>query len=160
RDGEASKVSELGGYLKERLPEYMAPAVYVRLEWMPLTSSGKVDKRALPRPVMKGTEQDESFREPRTEVEEMMAEIWRLVLRKEGVGAEDKFFELGGHSLLATQVQSRIRDVFRVELPLRAIFEEDRLTDLSRRVEAELRAGAGLGITPIERVSREGSLPL
>ena len=97
---------------------------------------------------------------PRTEVEEVLAGIWRQVLRVERVGVEDNFFELGGHSLLATQVVSRIREVFGVELPLRAVFEEPTLGDLSRRVEAELRAGAGLRIPPLERVSREGRLPL
>ena len=90
----------------------------------------------------------------------MVAGIWRQALRVERVGVEDNFFELGGHSLLATQVVSRIRELFQVELPLRAIFEEKRLADLSRRVEEGLRAGTGLVIPPIERVSRGERLPL
>src|SRR6266508_4502962 len=159
KDGEASRVSELREYLKERLPDYMAPGVYVRLERLPLTANGKVDKKALPQPDEAGRELDESYQEPRTEVEEVMAGIWRQVLGVERVGTEDNFFELGGHSLLATRVVSRIREVFKVELPLRTIFEEERLAGLSRRVEAELRAGAGLQIPPIERASREESLP-
>jgi len=152
------KEQELRKYLMERLPEYMVPATYVKLEQLPLTPNGKVDKKALPQPEMAGRELEESYREPRTEVEEVMVGIWRQVLRVERVGADDNFFELGGHSLLATRVISRIREVFKVELALRAIFEEERLADLSRRVEAELRAG--LQIPPIERVSRVGSLPL
>src|SRR6266508_2013693 len=88
-----------------------------------------------------------------------MAGIWRRVLGVERVGAEDNFFELGGHSLLATRVILRATEVFKVELPLRVVFEEKTLAGLSRRVEAELRAGAGLQIPPIERASREKSLP-
>src|SRR6266508_4751954 len=140
--------AELREYLQQRLPDYMAPGVYVRLERLPLTANGKVDKKALPQPEMAGGELDESYQEPRTEVEEVMAGIWRQVLGVERVGAEDNFFEIGGHSLLATRVVSRMREVFKVELPLRAVFEEKTLAGLSRRVEAELRAGAGLQIPP------------
>src|SRR6266508_2225647 len=159
KDGEASRVSELREYLKERLPDYMAPGVYVRLERLPLTANGKVDKKALPQPDEAGRELDERYQEPRTEIEEVMAGIWRQVLGVERVGAEDNFFELGGHSLLEIQVISRVREVFGVEIPLRAMFEEPTLGGLCRRVEAELRAGVGLQTPPIERASREKSLP-
>ena len=151
---------DLRRHIKERLPEYMVPAAYVRLERLPLTANGKVDKRALPQPKEVGREREESYREPQTEVEEVMAGIWRDVLKVERVVAEDNFFELGGHSLLATRVVSRIREVFQIELPLRAFFEEKSLADLSRRVETELRTGAGLRIPPIERVSRQERMPL
>src|SRR6266498_2223177 len=160
KDGEESRVGELREYLKERLPDYMAPWAYVRLERLPLTANGKVDKKALPQPEMAGGEPDESYRKPRTEVEEVMAGIWRRVLGVERVGAEGNFFELGGHSLLATRAVSKVREVFKVELPLRTIFEEKTLAGLSRRVEAELRAGAGLQTPPIERAPRGESLPL
>ena len=160
REGAEGRVSELRGYLKERLPEYMAPGVYVRLERLPLTPSGKLTRRRCRSRRWQGERRKRATKEPRTEIEELMAGIWRQVLRVERVGVNDNFFELGGHSLLATQVVSRIREVFQVEVPLRAIFEEKTLADLSRRVEEELRAGAGLVIPPIERVSRGERLPL
>ena len=117
-------VADLRNYLKEQLPDYMAPSVFMPLERLPLTSNGKIDRRALPAPSRDSVVRTMEYVAPRDEVEEEVARIWSEVLGVQKVGVNDDFFELGGHSLLATQVVSRIRSAFRIELPLRTLFEE------------------------------------
>jgi amino acid adenylation domain-containing protein len=146
---------------RARLPEYMMPSAFVVLEAFPVTPNGKVDRGALPAPDMPGSSGG-AYLAPRTPAEERMAGIWAQVLGVERVGAEDQFFDLGGHSLLATQLVSRVREAFRTELPLRAVFEAPTLAELTGRVEA-LRAGApgDAGAPPLVPVPRDGSpLPL
>ena len=92
----------------------MLPSTFMLLEAFPLTSSGKVDRRALPQPEALRPDLAKAFVAPRTAVEEVLAGIWADVLHVEKVGVYDDFFELGGHSLLATQVVSRVRDVFQI----------------------------------------------
>jgi acyl carrier protein len=130
----AISVGELRSYLQERLLEYMVPASYVWLERLPLTSNGKVDRRALPEPEPRETRQRE-YLAPEGETQETLARIWEEVLGVEGVGQLDEFFELGGHSLLGTQVISRIRATFHIEVPLRALFIHTTLAALSEAVE-------------------------
>src|SRR5262249_20378694 len=110
-------VSELRTQLRRKLPDYMVPSALVELEELPLTSNGKLDRKALPKPEARQT--GELWMGPRTPVEELVAGIWGEVLKRGRVGAGENFFELGGHSLLATQVVSRIRQAFSVELPVR-----------------------------------------
>ncbi|MBV9774490.1 MAG: amino acid adenylation domain-containing protein, partial [Gemmatimonadetes bacterium] len=149
--------AELRAWLKARLPEYMVPSAFVLLEALPLTPTGKVDRKALPAPEGRATG---TYVAPRTPTEETLAEIWADVLRLDRVGAEDDFFALGGHSLLGTRVTTRMRDAFGVELPLRVVFEHPTLARLADRVEEELRAGAGVRIPPIVPAAREGRIPL
>ncbi|HLL47542.1 MAG TPA: amino acid adenylation domain-containing protein, partial [Longimicrobiaceae bacterium] len=105
--------------LRQSLPEYMLPAAFVFLDALPLTPNGKLDRKALPAPELASPE--ERYVAPRTPAEEVLAGIWAEVLRLERVGVTESFFELGGHSLLATRVISRVRQVFGVEVPLRAL---------------------------------------
>ena len=114
---------ELRAFLKEKLPEYMLPSVYLVLEKLPLTPHGKVDRRALPQPEGSVRDLDVPFVAPRNAIEEVLAEIFTEVLSVERVGVNDNFFELGGHSLLATQLVSRVRKALQPDLPLRKIFE-------------------------------------
>jgi amino acid adenylation domain-containing protein len=116
-------IGELRQYLRERLPEYMVPSLFVLLEALPLTPNGKVDRRALPAPEAGRLELGEPYVAPRSPVEAMLTGIWADILEVEQVGVHVNFFELGGHSLLATQVISRVRTAFQVELPLRRLFE-------------------------------------
>jgi amino acid adenylation domain-containing protein len=155
----ASVASELRSFLQERLPDYMVPSAYVAIETLPLTPSGKVDRRALPAPGA-GQLALAAYVAPRTPVEEELADIWSQVLKIDRVGVHDDFFELGGHSLLATQLISRAREVFEVDLSLPELFETPTVAGLAQHVESELRAAAGLEMSPIEPASREGNLPL
>jgi acyl carrier protein len=133
--GERPTVSALREHLGRQLPGYMIPAAYVFLEQFPLTTSGKVDRRALPAPEASRPELDESFAAPRTHTEETLAKIFAEVLGLKQVGIHDNFFELGGNSLQVTQLVSRVRATFRVELPLREMFQTPRVADLASAVE-------------------------
>ncbi|MDZ7955198.1 amino acid adenylation domain-containing protein [Nostoc sp. DedQUE09] len=126
--------SLLRQFLKEKLPEYMVPSAYVILESLPLTHNGKVDRRALPMPdTISFNNQD--YVAPRSQVEELLAQIWAKVLGKEQVGVHDNFFELGGHSLLATVLTSRIRDTFQIDLPVSNLFEAPTIEQLTKYIE-------------------------
>ncbi|GMU10103.1 non-ribosomal peptide synthetase/type I polyketide synthase [Corallococcus caeni] len=151
-------VAELRAFLQQRLPEYMVPATLVVLDALPLTSSGKVDRQALPSPELRasGTPGHVS---PRTPTEVRLAALWAPLLQVEQVGAEDHFFELGGHSLLATQLVSRIRADFGVELALQALFEAPTLSALARRLDAARPEDASHA-PPLLPVPRTGALPL
>jgi acyl carrier protein len=133
-DGQEVGGGELRRYLKEKLPEYMIPSVFVHLAELPLTASGKVDRRSLPAPEPTRETLEGEYVAPRTAEEEIIAGIWAQVLKVEEVGVEDNFFALGGHSLLATQVMSRVRNAFHVELSLRYLFEEPTVAGLAARI--------------------------
>lgn len=138
-----SFASLLRQFLKEKLPEYMMPRAYVILESLPLTPNGKVDRRALPMPdTISFNNQD--YVAPRSQVEELLAQIWAKVLGKKQVGVHDNFFELGGHSLLATQLSSRIRDTFQIDLPVRNLFEAPTVEQLARCIDTMCWTAKGL----------------
>ncbi|HEX7241008.1 MAG TPA: amino acid adenylation domain-containing protein, partial [Longimicrobiaceae bacterium] len=157
RDGAELPAAELKGWLRERLPEHMVPGAYVVLERLPLTPTGKTDRRALPAPSVASGEEHAP---PRTPTEEILCGIWGGVLHREVVGVEDDFFELGGHSLLATQVVSRIRAALGVEVPLRALFEAPTPAGLAARVEPLLRDRPAVQAPPLARVPRGRDFPL
>jgi amino acid adenylation domain-containing protein len=122
---------EIRNFLTSKLPEYMVPSAFAILKSFPLTSNGKVDRRALPAPDEMRPELTGNFVAPRTNIEEVLVAIWAEVLKLEKVGIYDNFFELGGHSLLATQVISRVRQAFQVELPLHRLFESATVADFA-----------------------------
>jgi acyl-CoA synthetase (AMP-forming)/AMP-acid ligase II/acyl carrier protein len=134
--GEPVKIDDLRRYLRERLPEYMIPSALVTLEELPLTSNGKVDRAALPAPEQ--VERSIEVVGPRTPVEELLVNLYAEVLHVERVSIEDNFFDLGGHSLLATQLVSRIREVFQLEVPLRALFDYPTVAELSAVLEGTI----------------------
>ncbi len=126
----------LRAWLKDRLPAYMVPPDIVLLETLPLTPSGKVDRRALPEP--EGPSRP--FALPTSPTEELLAGLWNQLLGIEHVGLYDDFFDLGGHSLLAPQLLARIQDAFQVDLPLRVLFEASTVAQMAAILEDALLA--------------------
>lgn len=124
--------TDLGRFLRRKLPDYMVPGAFVLLDALPLTPNGKLDRRSLPAP--EGREATIGALAPRGPVEEVLAGQWGEVLGVESVGVEEDFFELGGNSLLVTRLIARIRDVFRCELPIRSVFERPTIAELATEV--------------------------
>ncbi|HEY0783317.1 MAG TPA: amino acid adenylation domain-containing protein, partial [Thermoanaerobaculia bacterium] len=139
-------VASLRAHARGLLPEHMVPSQWTTLSALPLTENGKVDRRALAR-LSPEVQEGGELVAPRTPVEELLAGVWAEVLKVERVSARASFFDLGGHSLLATRLLSRIRDVFAVELPLRAIFETPTLEGLAAQIEAARPASPMAGAT-------------
>jgi NRPS condensation-like uncharacterized protein/acyl carrier protein len=154
------KANDLRQWLREKIPEYMAPSVYILLDELPLTANGKIDRKALPEPGTERPELERLFTSPRTLLERTLAEIWAEVLRVEGIGIHDDFFDLGGHSLLATQVISRIRSVFGLNLPLRALFEQPTVAGLAEQIVLARDNEVSLIAPPIPPADRAQPLPL
>ncbi|QEM10873.1 non-ribosomal peptide synthetase [Mucilaginibacter rubeus] len=124
----------LRNYLGERLPEYMVPRLWVRLDSLPLTPNGKTDKRALPEAE---ASQEESYTAPETTTEKQLAKIWEELLGVDNIGTKDNFFELGGHSLLAMRVISQVRKELNKELKIRDLFVYPTIADLAKQLEEE-----------------------
>jgi len=132
--GSGVAAKELRARKKKKLPEFMLPSRFIVLEDLPLTPSGKLDRRALPAPDDE-RQTAEKYVEPRTELERQLVNIWQEVLSVDRIGMRDDFFELGGHSLMATQVVRRIRERLEVELPLSDMFGYPTVAELGQRLE-------------------------
>ncbi|ORX94939.1 amino acid adenylation [Basidiobolus meristosporus CBS 931.73] len=149
--------NSLRSYLAPRLPDYMLPAAFVRLDALPLSPNGKLDRRALPVP---GTEAfaHQTYEAPRGEAETALAEIWTELLGLERISRHDNFFELGGHSILAVRMISRIRTKLGVEIALRVLFESPSIEKLANQLHTEgtCQSGSFDVLLPIQL---KGSLP-
>ena len=132
----ADIAGQLRPVLRRTLPEYMIPATFVVMPSFPVTTSGKTDRRALPPPHAERSLPGTAYVPPRTAVEAQVADLWAELLGVEYVGVKDSFFELGGHSLLGIRMVSRVGAAFRVDIPLRAIFETPTVAALSQRIES------------------------
>lgn len=142
-------------FLKEQLPEYMVPSAFVVLEAFPILPNGKVNRRALPAPDQASLRGEREYVAPRNETEEKIAAVCAQILNIEQVGVFDNFFELGGHSLLATQLISRLRDTFKIELPLRTLFEKPTVAELGMAVEVAQASGTEQPMPEIKRAARD-----
>ncbi len=160
KPGSQLPVAEARLHLKTTLPDYMVPAAFVQLDALPLSPNGKVDRKRLPVPDYGVSTTAKSVDGIRTPTEEVITGIWAEVLKLQQIGTEDDFFELGGHSLLATQVISRVRQAFRTELPVRALFEAPTIAGLAQRVNTSARQKRGLEAPPMRRVPRDQPLPV
>ncbi|MBB4637946.1 non-ribosomal peptide synthetase [Longimicrobium terrae] len=149
----------LRAWLMSRLPAWMVPATLVRLDALPLTASGKVDRRALPAPVQELLAEERGTA-PRTPTQQVLAEVWADVLGAARIGEYDDFFALGGHSLLGMQVMSRIRQLLGVEIPVRALFDAPTLATFAEVVDEWRGVDSGPGQPPLEPADRAGALPL
>ena len=134
-DGPAPPLSELLAFARQNLPEYMVPALFLPLENLPLTPSGKIHRRALPTPTAdrQGPVQPDML--PQSAVETAIAEIWTEVLKIPHIGVQENFFNLGGHSLLAMQVVSRLRSAFKMNVPIQALFDAPTIAELAAWIE-------------------------
>jgi acyl carrier protein len=115
KDGESMSNSELRNHLREHLPRYMIPQLFVELDTVPLTSSGKVNRKALPEP-FQSVDKAQQHKPPTTETERQIASIWRELLRIEEFGVDQHFFDIGGHSLLALDSIYRLEKLFGVRI--------------------------------------------
>jgi amino acid adenylation domain-containing protein len=157
-NAEKPSEAELRRFLNEKLPDYMVPSLFIFLDALPLSPNGKIDRLKLP-------SLEESPRDltsvpipPRSELEELVANIWCDVLQIENLSVHDNFFALGGHSLLAIQVVSRLQEAFNKEVPLRLLFDAPTITDLTIRCEDLLKNGQAPTLPPIVPVPRHGPL--
>ncbi|WP_246529399.1 amino acid adenylation domain-containing protein [Microvirga zambiensis] len=131
-------VAELRAHLAEELLESMMPTHFVRLERMPLTTNGKIDRAALPEPTAENIQQAEEFVAPSTATEKALAELWCDLLKVESIGRNDNFFGLGGHSLLVMRAVSRMRETFGVDVQLRNLFERPTVAGLAEVIDGML----------------------
>jgi amino acid adenylation domain-containing protein/non-ribosomal peptide synthase protein (TIGR01720 family) len=160
QSGATPSANALRAFLKEKLPNYMVPASFVILDALPLTASGKVDRRTLPPPDHAQAESERTFVEARTMTEQVLAEIWSRLLGVERVSIHDDFFELGGHSLLGMQLISRVREALGVELTVRALFDAPTVSTFAVKVETAKAGVPGPASPLLERASRAAELPL
>ncbi|MEH1828478.1 MAG: non-ribosomal peptide synthetase [Nostoc sp.] len=129
-------ISELRTFLKEKLPDYMLPSDFVMLESIPLSPSGKVDRKALPKTDNIRPKLETAYVLPQNDIERAVADIWREILGIQQIGIYDNFFELGGNSLLAIQVISRLRKVLQTDVALRSLFDEPTIAGISHYIES------------------------
>ncbi|MBZ4423048.1 non-ribosomal peptide synthase/polyketide synthase, partial [Myxococcus sp. RHST-1-4] len=163
--GHTADIAVLRAWLEAKLPEHMVPSALVVMDALPLTSSGKVDRRALPAPGSQRTETERTYVAPRTPVEETLAAIWSKVLGVERVGVHDSFFELGGDSIISLQIVARTRQAG-LKLTPRQLFERPTIAALAQVVSEVVTArdeqGPVVGplpLTPIQRFFFERGLP-
>jgi natural product biosynthesis luciferase-like monooxygenase protein len=159
--------AELRGQLLRRLPEIMVPAVQIWLDELPLTSSGKIDYRALPDPgrleeqrAVRSEFTGHQFVAPRDDVERAIAAVWQDVLKVDGIGVHDTFFELGGHSLMAIQMVSRLRGALSRDVTLRVVFESATVAQLAERLRGSESEPEAFVLPPLLPTARTSVIPL
>jgi amino acid adenylation domain-containing protein len=162
----APTVSDFRGFLKKQLPDYMIPSTFVRLDEMPLTKNGKIDRRALPDPDNVRPDLASPYVSSRNGIEQRLIAIWEDVLDVRPVGVNDVFFELGGDSLSATRVISQVIKYFQFEIPLQLLFQTPTIADMAAVIakrQGELteddKAIHGTAASLVHKFP-EGSLPL
>ncbi|AOX02683.1 non-ribosomal peptide synthetase [Moorena producens PAL-8-15-08-1] len=156
---ESLTTNQLREFLKQKLPDYMVPSAFITLETLPLTPNGKVDRNALPAPEGEISRVEE-YVAPRTPTEEIIANIFALVLGVQDVGIHDNFFELGGHSLLATQLISQLRVTFNIEIPLREVFKTPTIALIEPKLTQLLTTDNQLRLPLIQPRTDSEQLPL
>ncbi|MDX6577743.1 MAG: hypothetical protein QOE96_3696 [Blastocatellia bacterium] len=151
---------ELRSFLIDHLPDYAIPSVFVRMDALPLSANGKVNRLALPDPEKARPNLSSDYVPPHTSAEERLAEIWSEVLRVDGVGVDDNFLELGGHSLLAAQIVARVRAEFKIEIALRVLFESPTVAQMAGRFGAMVSSDDDSLFRTIDPRRQEGNAPL
>ncbi|MBW4650218.1 MAG: amino acid adenylation domain-containing protein [Kastovskya adunca ATA6-11-RM4] len=149
-----SSAKELRNWLKQKLPEYMMPSAYVMLESLPLTSNGKIDRRALPACDRASLAKAATIVPPRDALERQLVHIWEETLEISPIGVQDNFFELGGHSLVAVRLMAQIQEQFEKNLPLATLFQAGTIEQMARLLRQE---NADLPWSPLVPIQSNGS---
>ena len=147
KDNSQLEVTELRQFLQDKLPKYMIPSAFVLLESLPVTSNGKIDRRALPIPRVENNSNSIS---PRTNTEKNIAQIWQEVLGVQSISVEDNFFHLGGHSLLAVKLSSKLEQTFDVNLPLAMLFQMPTIEQQASFLEQKANSKSWSSLAPIQ----------
>ncbi|WP_414620769.1 amino acid adenylation domain-containing protein [Calothrix sp. CCY 0018] len=135
-------LEELRGFIKHKVPEYMLPSTFVVLDALPLTSNGKIDRRALPAPDNQRRDLEKAYEAPNSEVERAIAQIWQEILRLERVGVNDNFFDLGGNSILIAQVNNKLREDLHYDISVVEIFQNPTIKSLTNYIKKTSQAGS------------------
>lgn len=157
--GEAGivEIDRIRARVAAALPEYMIPAAYVAIDEIPITAHGKIDRKALPKPeIVVAT----AYREPATDTERRVAELFAELLSRDTVGADDSFFELGGHSLLATKLVAAVRSRCRVDIGVQEIFEIGTVSGIAAHIDAIAAAGRHSDRPAMVAIPHEGPLQM
>jgi amino acid adenylation domain-containing protein/thioester reductase-like protein len=136
----ASLEGQLRVFMRENLPDCMVPSAFVFMDKLPLTPSGKVDRRELPTPICDRPALAEELVEPRNQLEQQLSEIWAYVLGIKSIGIHDNFFEWGGSSLQSIQLVFRVQEVFQIELPIVALFDAPTIHEFAKFVSAAIES--------------------
>ncbi|MBV9265526.1 MAG: amino acid adenylation domain-containing protein, partial [Acidobacteriaceae bacterium] len=150
-ESEPAPIGRLRGHLRERLPDYMLPSVFVEMKGFPLTSNGKVDRKALPEPQSSDITAGQDFVSPRNEIERKLASIWEEVLNVRPIGVTTSFFDLGGRSLDAGRLFAKIGQVFGKDLPVSKLIFAATVQELARELESEPRTEQYRTLVPLRR---------
>ncbi len=154
----SDSLSELTGFLRDKLPRYMVPSAYVLLDALPLTPNGKLDRNALPPPQARSSEHRESQIAPRTPTEESVATSWRKILRLEKIGIHDNFFDLGGHSLLLVRLIGEINWRHRVKLGVPDVIRNPTVEQVAKLIDARGPKSTRLStVVPLSKKGRSGT---
>jgi len=148
--GAAPTTAELRSFMKEKLPEFMLPSVFVTLRSMPLTPNGKVDRRALPAPDKAELASTGRFAAPKDDLESRLVQIWESVLGVRPISVTDNYFELGGHSLVAVRLMKRIEEAFGKNLPIATLLQAPTIEQLAVIVRQKGGAPAWSCVVPIQ----------
>ncbi|MDZ8084001.1 MAG: amino acid adenylation domain-containing protein [Nostoc sp. DedQUE12b] len=148
-------ISELRQFLKAKLPDYMVPNAFVMLESLPLTPSGKVDRRALKAPDLHSSDSDK-FVAPRNQLELQLTQIWSKILKVDKVGVQDNFFDLGGHSLLTPYLMAQIKQQFGKDIPIASLYQNPTIEQLATIVQADSDSSIW---SPLVAIQPNGSKP-
>ncbi|MGZ9271444.1 MAG: non-ribosomal peptide synthetase, partial [Candidatus Binatia bacterium] len=140
RAGSALNVSQIRGALQEKLPDYMIPAAFVQLARLPMTSSGKIDRRGLPEARHSRHALDVPYAAPQNQLETVLGRFWCEVLQLEELGSADDFFALGGDSLLANAIVARVNQLFALTQPLKTLFATPTVAQLAAWITAQERS--------------------
>jgi len=141
---------ELREFLKERLPDYMLPSSFVKLETMPLTPNGKVDRRSLPAPSAGDSADTQGLTAPKDALESQLVRIWETILGKSPIGVRQSFFDLGGHSLLAVRLMHRLEQVFGKRMPITILFQAPTIEHMADLLRTKGWAPSWSSLVPIQ----------